>query len=119
MNETNDFLQIGIDYGGEDEDKHCAILNLYYNDTNHLIYETFDKEQIKALDNVLQNILKQQLKARALDIMVKKKVDVSLVYASSIFVDYNDEIIRIYGKRFGKYRILTEEEFDTLTKAIV
>ena len=52
MSKNNDFIQIGIDYSGADEDKHCAVLNLYYNDTNHLIYETFDKEQIKVLDNV-------------------------------------------------------------------
>lgn len=44
----------------KDKDNRCAILDLVYNNTHHIIYETFDEEQIIALDKVFheqENVL--------------------------------------------------------------
>ena len=108
MNGNNDFIQIGIDYSGADEDKHCAVLNFYYNDTSHLIYETFDKEQIKALDNVLQNTFEQQRKVMALEIIKEKEVNMQVFNQCEDAETYN----KVYIKQ--KDRQLTEEEFNLL-----
>ena len=119
MNKNNDFIQIGIDYSGTDEDKHCAVLNLYYNDTSHIIYETFDKEQIKALDNVLKNTFEQQVKAMAWDIVKKKNVNIKLLKASSTVEQYNNELIIVLGRWFAEREFLTSEEFELLKECLV
>ena len=112
MKKNNDFIQIGIDYSGADEDKHCAVLNLYYNDTSHLIYETFDKEQIKALDNVLQNTFKQQRKVMALEIIKEKCVDIFRIkyYITSNKINELEE--------YKRDRNLTDEEFKLLKEVL-
>ena len=118
MNGNNDFIQIGIDYSG-DEDKHCAVLNLYYNDTGHLIYETFDKEQIKALDNVLHNTVEQSFKATCWDIVVKKNVDILVLKESNTLTDYikSAAIRNLFEKRVF-IEDLTEEEFILLKEGL-
>lgn len=113
MNGTNDFIQIGIDYSGN-EDKHCAVLNLYYNNTHHMIYETFDKEQIKALDNVLHNTFEQQVKAMAWDIVAKKNVDLRTLKSC-----FNTPAgLKEYNKHQREENELTEEEFNLLKECL-
>lgn len=116
MNGANDFIQIGIDYSGADEDKHCAILNLYYNDTAHLIYETFDKEQIKALDNVLHNTFEQQRKVMALEIIKEKNVNIGLVKVLGSVEQYNQTYV--YDNMLNVKWCLTQEEFDLLKEVL-
>lgn len=116
MSKNNDFIQIGIDYGGN-EDKHCAVLNLYYNDTHHLIYETFDKEQIKALDNVLHNIFEQQVKAMAWDIVKEKRIDIESFYTSFIERDFNYDFYSSFYGSYGRAK-LTKEEFNLLKEVL-
>lgn len=129
MNGNNDFIQIGIDYSGADEDKHCAVLNLYYNDTSHLIYETFDKEQIKALDNVLQNTFEQQRKVMALEIIKEKcltNCNLALVKDNLHYQNYCNEFEYFLNKynespngfEITKEDLLTEEEFNLLKEIL-
>ncbi len=120
MNGTNDFIQIGIDYSDADEDKHCAVLNLYYNDTNHLIYETFDKEQIKALDNVLQNTFEQQRKVMALEIIKEKNVDIVTLKTSNTIEKYNRVVFYMgpYNRFMPHHQELTKEEFNLLKEVL-
>lgn len=51
-----ELLILSIDHGTE-EDKQCAILNLVYDGKDHIIYQTFDKEQIAALNKIFSEAL--------------------------------------------------------------
>lgn len=58
-NELEALLIIGVDYGIS-EDNQCAVINLHYNGIDHIIYETHDKEQVIALDEIARMENKKQ-----------------------------------------------------------
>ena len=67
---------------------------------------------LKAQETEKENV---ELK-RAIEIIMKKFVEISLLKASSCLEDYNNEMINVYGDNFAKRRILTQEEFECLKK---
>ena len=54
---TKEDLILGIDLGNG-KDNQCAVINLHYNDIDHIIYETHDKEQVEALNRIAENVNK-------------------------------------------------------------
>lgn len=50
---SKELLKIGIDLGTE-KDEQCAVINLHYNGIDHIIYETCDKEQVEALNKIME-----------------------------------------------------------------
>ena len=59
-------LLIGVDLGNE-KDCQCATLDLYYKDTDHIIYQTTDKEQVVALNEILEDINAEKTKLQRLE----------------------------------------------------
>lgn len=57
----NKGLLIGVDLG-IGKDTQCATLNLYYNETNHIIYQTSDKEQVMVLNEIAEEALTKRRK---------------------------------------------------------
>lgn len=56
-------IYLGIDYGVNENDYSIATITLYYNNTLYVIYQTENKEEIKALDEISKV---ERLKAEAL-----------------------------------------------------
>lgn len=54
-------LLIGVDLG-IGTDNQCATLNLYYNGTNHIIYQTCDKEQVTVLNEIAEEAMTKKRK---------------------------------------------------------
>jgi len=50
---SKELLTICIDLGME-KDEQCAVINLHYNGIDHIIYETHDKEQVEALNKIME-----------------------------------------------------------------
>ena len=73
------------------------------------------KKDYKIINRAL---LKAQEQEKVLKIIKKKKVNIDLLYASSIVEQYNDELVRVYGMWFVKDRQLTKDEFDALKRVL-
>ena len=69
-------------------------------------------------NTIKQALLKAQEQEKVLKIIKKKKVNIDLLYASSIVEQYNDELVRVYGMWFVKDRQLTKDEFDALKRVL-
>ncbi len=67
MNKEQPILIVGIDRSTNEKDNSAAVLNLYYNGVNHIIYETEDKEQVEAFDEISRIERKKQQSLLRLD----------------------------------------------------
>jgi len=111
-------LLIGIDLAKE-KDCQCAILNLYYNGTSHIIYQTTDKEQVAALNDIMKKtklFIKPQEQYKVLDIIKEKRINVEKFMYT--FVDVDMWTYKQYLSDYKLYgtELLTEEEFDLLKR---
>lgn len=52
-------LIVSVDLGNG-KDCQNAVLNLYYNETNHIIFETNDKEQVAVLNEIMKEEMKKK-----------------------------------------------------------
>lgn len=50
---SKELLTISIDLGAE-KNEQCAVINLHYKGVDHIIYETHDKEQVEALNKIME-----------------------------------------------------------------
>jgi hypothetical protein len=75
------------------------------------------EDKLKILNNIKQALLKAQEQKKALEIIVKKEVD---MYALTHFVKcYNDkEALEKYNKGMFEPNLLTQEEFNLLKEML-
>lgn len=59
-------LLIGFDSENE-TDYQCVTLNLYYNETDHIIYQATDKEQVAALNEIMGEVAKEKTAMQRLE----------------------------------------------------
>ena len=86
-------ITIGIDLG-TNPDYCSAILGIYYSDVYHLVYSTTDREQVEALNRILETENKKDRMAQAFKIIDLKNVDIIGIRMANTVEDYNKFIYK-------------------------
>lgn len=102
-------LNLCIDHGVNENDYTVATITLYFNYTLYVVYQTDNKEQIKALDEIFKV---ERLKDEALKIIKEKDVGIISLKEALNVNQYNNFIS--FRINYMDYMRLTQEEFDLL-----
>ena len=86
-------ITIGIDLG-TNKDYCSAVLGIYYSDVYHLIYHTNDREQVEALNRILEVENKKNMMVQAFKIIDLKNVDIIGIRMANTVEDYNKFIFK-------------------------
>ena len=86
-------ITIGIDLG-INSDYCSAVLGIYYSDVYHLVYTTTDREQVEALNRILETESKKNMMVQAFKIIDSKNVDIIGIRMSKKVEDYNKFIYK-------------------------